>query len=479
MNSEDLCYTPAVELARMIREKSISPVELTEAILERIAAHNPTLNAYCAVTGEAAMDAARAAEQAVMNASADGAATGGQDGGLGPLHGIPVSIKDLIFTRGVPTMGGSHIYAERVPEIDAPVVTRLKEAGGIVLGKTTTPEFGWKGLSDCPLTGATHNPWKHGMTAGGSSAGAAASVAAGMGPLAQGSDGAGSIRIPSAFSGIYGIKPSFGRVPNYPFSNNDNTTHIGPMTRTVADAALMLAVMAGSHDWDSYSLEGPPADYVGRLDEGIEGLKVAFSPDLGYLRVDPEVAGPVRDAVEAFSELGCAVEEVDPGFGDTSEMAHFFWNVHLAGNWGPYLDEWEEKMDPGLVAAIEDGQRHSATDYMGMRARKIAFYDTVRGFFDRYDLLLTPSLSVAAFPVGQLMPDHWPDHPWNWMQWASFSYPFNLSGTPTATVPAGITPAGLPVGLQIAGGRHQDLRVLQASAAFEKARPWAQHRPQL
>ena len=468
MNAEDLCFTPATELARLIRQKELSPVEVTRTLLDRIETLNPTLNAYVTLTAESAMEEARAAEQAV------------QDGKpLGPIHGVPVSIKDLTMTKGVRTMSGSHIFADRVPDFDAPVVTRLREAGGIMMGKTATPEFGWKGLSDCPLTGATHNPWKVGRTAGGSSAGAASAAAAGLAPLNQGSDGAGSIRIPSAFSGIYGIKPSFGRVPNHPLSNNDNASHVGPMTRTVADSALMLAVMAGPHEWDRTSLEAPPEDYVGRLNEGIAGLKVGFSPDLGCLRVDDEVAGPVAEAVKAFADLGCTVEEVDPGLGDTSEMIQFLWNTHEAGNLSDKLEEWGDKMDPGLVASIQDGLKYSAVDYIRMRGEKIAYWDKVRTYFDQYDLLLTPSLSVAAFPVFQLMPDHWPQHPWNWMQWASFSYPFNFTGNPASNVPVGFTPEGLPVGLQIVGRRFADLTVLQASAAFEQARPWADKRPKI
>jgi aspartyl-tRNA(Asn)/glutamyl-tRNA(Gln) amidotransferase subunit A len=376
-------------------------------------------------------------------------------------------------------MGGSHIFADRVPDFDAPVAIRLREAGGILLGKTTTPEFGWKALSDSPLTGATHNPWMIGRTAGGSSAGAAASVAAGMGPLAQGSDGAGSIRIPAAFCGIYGLKPSFGRIPNHPIANNDNTSHLGPLTRTVADAALMLSVMAGPHHLDFTSLEAPPADYVGLLGRGIQGLKVGFSPDLGYLRVDPEVAQIVQGAAQAFTELGCHVEELDPGFGESNTLIEFFWNAHEAGNLSQHLPQWEGKMDPGLVASIRAGQGFTAVDYLRMRTEKIAFYHRVRAYFDRYDLLLTPSLSVAAFPVFRLQPEHWPQHPWNWMGWGSFSYPFNFTGNPAASVPAGATADGLPVGLQIVGRRFADLTVLQASAAFETARPWAQHRPAL
>jgi len=468
MSSVDLCFTPATELARLIRERQLSPVELTRAVLERVERFNPLVNAFCTVTAEAALAAAREAEQAVVKGQA-----------RGPLHGVPFSIKDLHFTRGVRTMSGSFIFERRVPDVDPPVVRRLRQAGGVMLGKTTTPEFGWKGLGDSPLTGITRNPWNTEMTTGGSSAGAGAATAAGFGPLHQGSDGAGSIRIPSGFCGIYGLKPSFGRVPMWPVSNNDYASHMGPMTRTVADAALMLSVMAGPDEWDRTSLEAAPDDYVGKLNAGVNGLKVAFSPDLGGFPVDADVASAVKQAVRAFEELGAIVEEVKPGFVDSHDLIRCLWSAHEAGNYAPYLSEWRDRMDPGLVACIEDGLQYSLVDYVEARGQKLAYWDSVRPLFEKFDLLLTPTLSVAAFPVGRLNPEHWPQHAWDWIGWASFSYPFNFTGQPAASVPAGFTPAGLPVGLQIVGRRFADLTVLQASAAFEAARPWAERRPPL
>jgi aspartyl-tRNA(Asn)/glutamyl-tRNA(Gln) amidotransferase subunit A len=464
----DLSYTPATELARLISTRALSPVELTRAVLDRIERLNPRLNAYCTVTAAEALQVAREAEAAVMRGAP-----------LGALHGIPFSIKDLHFTKGVRTMSGSFIFERRVPEVDAPFVRRLKATGGIMVGKTTTPEFGWKGLGDSPLTGVTRNPWNPGMTTGGSSAGAGAAVAAGLGPLHQGSDGAGSIRIPSAFCGVYGLKPSYGRVPMWSVGNNDYSSHMGPMTRTVADAAVMLAVMAGPDDWDRTSLDGAPEDYVGRLRAGIKGVRIAWSPDLDGLPVDPEVAALVRQAVPVFEELGAVVEEVTPGFAESRELIRLMWSAHEAGNFGRYLPEWRDRMDPGLVACIEDGLRYGLVEYIEARERKLAYWDSVRPLFEKFHLLLTPSLSVAAFPVGRLNPEHWPQHAWDWIGWASFSYPFNFTGQPAATVPAGFTAAGLPVGLQIVGRRFADLTVLQASAAFEEARPWAPRRPPL
>ncbi|HEY3065367.1 MAG TPA: amidase [Methylomirabilota bacterium] len=468
MNATDLCYTPAIEIVRLIRTKALSPVEVTRTVLERIDSVNPRVNAFCTMTAETAMDTARAAEQAVMRGAP-----------LGPLHGVPYSVKDLNFTKGVRTMSGSFIFEHRVPDADAPLVRRLKAAGGVMVGKTTSPEFGWKALGDCPLTGITRNPWNLGMTTGGSSAGAGAAAAAGLGPLAQGSDGAGSIRIPSSFCGVYGFKPSYGRVPNWPLSNNDNSSHNGPMTRTVADAALMLSVMAGPDDWDRTALDAAPDDYVGGLARSLNGVHVAYSPDLDGFAVDPEIATIVRDAVRAFEALGCIVDEVKPGFADTRELIRIMWAAHEAGNRGAFLPQWRERMDPGLVACIEAGRRHSVVDYVQARDRKIQFWDTVRPLFERYEFLLTPSVSVAAFEVGKLNPAHFRQHEWDWFDWASFSYPFNFTGQPAASLPAGFTAAGLPVGLQIVGRRHADLAVLQASAAFESARPWADRRPPL
>ena len=468
MSAADLAFTPATELAGLIRAKKLSPVELTRATLERIERLDPALNAFCTVTADAALAAAREAEQAVMRGAP-----------LGPLHGLPVSIKDLALTKGVRTMGGSYIFEHRVPDVDAPFVRRLREAGAVCVGKTTSPEFGWKALGDSPLTGVTRNPWNPAFTTGGSSAGAGAAAAAALGPLHQGSDGAGSIRIPSAFCGIVGVKPTYGRVPIWPVSNNDYTTHTGPMTRTVADAALMLGVMAGPDPWDATSLEAPPADYLGLLNRGVRGKRVAFSPDLGGLRVDPEVATLVAAAARAFESLGCKVEEVKPGFADSTDMIRLLWSAHYAGNYGQFLGEWRDRMDPGLVACIEEARRWSAAAYVAMRGRKITYWDSVRPLFETYDLLLTPTTSVPALPVGRLNPDGWPQHAWDWFPWASFSYPFNFTGQPAATVPAGFAANNLPVGLQIVGRRFDEVTVLQAAAAFEQARPWAAKRPQV
>ncbi|HVY17625.1 MAG TPA: amidase [Rhodopila sp.] len=468
MNAEDLGYLPATKLAAMIKAKAISPVEYMQALLDRIEAVEPKVNAFAHVAADQAMDAARKAEAQVMAGEK-----------LGRLHGLPATIKDLAITKAMPTQMGSKIYAGNQPAEDAPIVTRLQAEGAIIVGKTTTSEFGWTGVSHSPLTGITHNPWKYGYNAGASSAGAGAAAAAGYGPLHQGSDGAGSIRMPSHFCGVFGLKPSFGRVPNYPVSTNDMTSHLGPMTRTVADAALMLEVMAGPHPLDYSSLEAWPAPYGARLAEGIKGLKVAYSPDLGFAKVDPEVAELVKKAVGRFAELGATVEQVaTPWAPPGPDLVRFTWPAHLA-RLIPHLAKWESQMDPGLVACIKESVSVSMKDYQLMRDTKMAYVSSIHRWFQDWDLLLTPAVSVAAFPAELLQPPHWPQHPWDWISWAEFSYPFNMSWNPAASVPCGFTQEGLPVGLQVVGRRFDDLGVLKAAAAFEAVQPWADKRPKL
>ena len=467
MNAEDLCFTPAADLAPMIRQKKVSPVELMRAVLARIEASEPKLNAMARLIPEAAMEGAKAAETTLM-----------KNQPVGPLHGLPVTIKDLHYVKGVTNEKGSWTQKGFVPDTDAPFVTRLKDAGAIVIGKTTVCEFAWKGVSQSPMTGITSNPWKLGYNTGASSAGAGAASAAGYGPLHQGSDGAGSVRMPAHFSGIFGLKPTFGRIPNWPVGGNDNTSHLGPMTRDVRDGALMMSVMSGPHPWDFTSLEAGPADYVGRLNEGIKGKKIAFSPDLGHARVDPEVAELVQAAVKALaSDLHAHVEQVTPAWGkDGPEIIRVMYPVHACGN-AKYLPEFESRMDPGLVAMIREGLAVTTQQYQGARDRKSAYVSQMARFMEDWDFLVTPTVSTAAFPAELNMPKHWPHHAWDWIQWAEFSYPFNFSGMPAATVPCGFTKEGLPVGLQIVGRRFDDLGVLQASQAFARARPWMAKRP--
>jgi aspartyl-tRNA(Asn)/glutamyl-tRNA(Gln) amidotransferase subunit A len=467
VNEEQLGYLPATQLAPMIRQKKISPVEVMTALLARMEKLEPKINAMAAIDPELSLAGARAAERALM---------GG--GPLGRLHGLPVTIKDLTWTADYNTEAGSFIQQGFRAPIDAPFVTRLKQAGAVLAGKTTTSEFGWTGVSRSPLTGITSNPWKQGYNAGASSAGAGAAAAAGYGALHQGSDGAGSIRMPSHFCGIFGIKPSFGRVPYHPVPVGDFTSHAGPMARSVADAALMLEVIGGPHPLDHTTLEAWPGDYTGRLNDGVKGAKVAFSADLGHARVDPEVAELVRAAALRFADgAGVMMEDVVPEWGRLGpELGRDFWAAHMS-RMVPRLEQWEAKMDPGLVACIRSGSTISVPQYLALKERKHAYIADIHKFFTQWDFLITPTVSVAAFPAERLMPEHWPQHDWDWLQWAEFSYPFNMSWNPAATVPCGFTKAGLPVGMQIVGRRFDDLGVLQASRAFERIQPWADKKP--
>ncbi|HEX7629269.1 MAG TPA: amidase [Candidatus Methylomirabilis sp.] len=464
MHSDALAYLSAIDLADLIRRKQVSPVEVVEALLGRIELVNPRLNAYCTVTADAARTAARAAEAAVLRGDP-----------LGPLCGVPFSVKDLVITRGVRTAFGSRIYEHHIPDEDAPVVERLCAAGAIMVGKTTTPEFGWKGATDSPLTGISRNPWDLTKTPGGSSGGAAAAVAAGLAPLAVGTDGGGSIRIPASFCGVFGLKPTCGLVPVYPTPNTGTLSHVGPMTRTVRDAALMLQVLAGPDDRDPLSFPATGTDFTSGLETGVRGVRVAWSPTFGYARVAPEVRALAEAAARRFQDLGCQVEEVERVFADPDPIWAPLFYAGVAARLEPFLAEWRDRIDPGLLEVVEEGNRLSGVELIKASFARAAFYQEVRQFFQRYDLLLSPTLAVPPFAAGAERP---PDYPGgSRLSWVAFTYPFNLTGHPAATVPCGFTAEGLPIGLQIVAGRLQDRLVLRASAAFEAAVPWAGKRP--
>ncbi len=463
---------PATELAAAIRAKKVSPVEVVNAVYARLADINPRIGAFCTLTEEAARRAAREAEAAVMRGDR-----------LGALHGVPVSVKDLLLTRGVRTMFGSRIRESYVPEEDAPSVTKLLAAGAIPIGKTTTPEFGFKGVTDSPLTGVCRNPWDLGKTCGGSSGGAGAAVASGLAPLAIGTDGAGSIRIPSSFCGIFGLKPSFGRVAVYPPAPVPVIVHAGPMTRTVRDAALMLTAMAGPDERDLLSLPADATDYLAACEGGIRGLRVAWSPALGYAKVEAEVARLTDAAARVFeSDLGVKVEAADPGFESPWNVLSVLWVTSYGLRLGAFLPEWESRIDPDLVTLVKQIGRLGPTDYAEALVKRAALWDTTRKFFDRFDLLLTPTLPVPPFATGRIAPETGSSAPPGLLpfpDWIPFTYPWNLTGQPAATVPCGFTSEGLPVGLQIVGRRFADATVLRAAAAFEQARPWSGRRPPL
>ncbi len=467
MNANDLCYLPATELRNLYQTGEVSPVEVTEAVLARIDRFNPHINAYVTVTSQLARQQARIAEKAYRENEPPPA-----------LAGIPMSIKDLTPTEGIRTTRGSLVYRDSVPDFNSTLVERLYTAGSVMLGKTNTPEYGWKGDTTNRVVGSTHNPWEHDRSAGGSSGGAAAAVAAGLGPLAQGSDGAGSIRVPSSFCGIFGLKPSWGLVPKYPASAVEPLAHEGPMTRTVRDAALMLNVIAGADPRDRLSWSSG-IDYLAALEGGISGLRVAWTPDLGYAPVAPEVRSITARAAARFTELGCHVEEVHPAVSDPWDIVDVLWSAAFGGVYFPNLDEVRDQLDPGLVQVIERGKQFSAPDLAAALARRNDYWHTWRVFMEDYDLVLTPTTAVTAFKAGVDYPSEINGVPMSYLSWMVFTYPINITGQPAANVPCGFSSAGLPVGLQIIGRWHDDATVLRASAAFEKLSPWAEKRPTL
>lgn len=453
----DLATASARDIAALVTARTASPVEVMQATLARIARLNPGINGFQILLAEDAMAAARAAEAAVMRGDP-----------LGPLHGVPATIKDVQAVAGTPTRKGSPLTDATPDTQDAPLVARLRAAGAIILGKTTLPDRGWMAYSDSPLSGPTHNPWKRGYTAGGSSSGAAALCAAGIAPLHLGTDGAGSVRLPAHFCGVVGLKPTFGRVP-YPPVAGHMLSHAGPITRSAEDAALMLQVMSGPSAEDATSLP-QPFDAATML-PSVKGMRIAYSPDLGHARVDPEVASLVADAVRAFEAMGAVVEQVTPPWGPKApEIGRAIWTL-LAMPMLPPADQ-EHLLDPGLLAWIR-ASRMEGAESVPWQSRRFEFAAEVARWFADYDLLLTPSASVAAFPLGHVCPPHWPQHAFDWVSWAEFSHPFNLAHNPAVSVPCGLTQAGLPVGLQIAAPRFEDARVLGAAAAFLQARPFA------
>jgi aspartyl-tRNA(Asn)/glutamyl-tRNA(Gln) amidotransferase subunit A len=455
-----LAALPARTMRAMMAAREVSPVEIAAAVLARIGRLEPRLNAFAALDGDRAMEAARAAERAIMAGDP-----------LGPLHGVPVSIKDIQAVQGLPTRRGSRLSSPDPAAADAPAVARLRAAGAVILGKTTTTEHGWTAVGHGPLTGATHNPWRHGMTAGGSSSGAAALAAAQCGPLHLGTDGAGSIRLPAHFCGVVGFKPTYGTVPYAPTPNNFSVSHVGPLTRDVSDAALMLSVMSGGHPADVTSLPQPFTPALHRAP--LAGLRIAYSADLGHARVDPDVADRVAAAARRFEALGCHVEAVTPAWGPAGpELVRALWGAPLLALAPDDRALWAE-MDPDFVACLHDAEASTLLGTLRAQGRRLAYAAAVGAWFaGGWDLLLTPAASVAAFPVGRQRPAHWPAHAWDWLAWAEFSYPFNLAHNPAISIPCGFSADGLPVGVQLAGPRHADQAVLDAAAGYLEAHPF-------
>ncbi|MGO9512826.1 MAG: amidase [Steroidobacteraceae bacterium] len=460
MSSTDLADCTATELLALYRSGQASPVEATHAVLARIEALNAMLRAYSFVAADDALASARSSEARWLRGEP-----------CGPLDGVPASIKDLILTRGMPTLRGSRTVDPQQPwQIDAPATARLREAGAVLLGKTTTPEFGCKGETNSPLTGVTRNPWNPSKTPGGSSGGTAAAVAAGMGPVSVGTDGAGSVRIPAAFCGNVGLKPSFGRVPAYPLSPFGTVSHLGPHTMSVRDAALMLTVLAQPDARDWTSLPPDARDYTVGLEDGIRGLRVAWSATLGYAKnVDPEVAAACTQAVRQLLELGARVEAIDPGIEDPLEITCGLWFVGAWTLWNTLTSQQQSLTDPDFAAEARLGAGYSALDVQQLILRRGALGSHLRQFMQRFDLLVTPTVAVPAFdarPAGQ-----GEMAPAAFLGWTPFSYPFNLTQQPACTVPCGLTAAGLPIGLQLVGPMFGDALVLRGARAYESVRP--------
>jgi aspartyl-tRNA(Asn)/glutamyl-tRNA(Gln) amidotransferase subunit A len=466
----DLCFTPAVELAAMIRRRALSPGEITRAVLERIERLNGRLGAYVLVHAERALEDARVAERAVMSGAP-----------LGPLHGVPLSLKDNFWTAGDRTTLGSRLLADFVPPEDAPSVARLRASGAIFVGRTNLPEFAWRGSTDNRLFGESRNPWDLTRTPGGSTGGGAAAVAAGLGPVALGSDGAGSIRIPASFCGLVGLKPTFGRVPLYPaVGGHELVAHVCPLARTVRDAALMMNVIARYDRRDPFALPDDGVDYLAACDEPLGAthprIRVAWSADLGFAPVEAETRDICAAAVRAFGEVGVEVEEASPDLGDPGSILRTLYGGGQAGLHAGRPPEEKAQMDPALVAYADASAGLGVGEYLKALAARQAMVDTLRRFFERHDLLLTPTLCLPAFPLGVVGPHEVAGREVTHLGW-TLCYPFNYSGQPAISIPAGWTAGGLPVGLQIIGRRLEDALVLRAAATFEALRPWATRRP--
>lgn len=461
----DLADLTAAELLEGYAAADFTPVDAAEAALARIEQRDGDVNAFVLVDREAALASAEASAARWKTGKA-----------LGPGDGVPTSIKDIFLTRDWPTLRGTKLIDEAGPwDADAPCVARLRDSGAVFLGKTATPEFAWKGVTDCLRSGGTTNPWNPATHAGGSSGGSAAAVGAGMGPWSVGTDGGGSVRIPAAFTGTVAIKPTYGTVPMYPSSPFGTLAHAGPMTRTVKDTALLLDVIAGfdSRDWSA--LPTPSGSFTEGLEDGIAGLRIGYSPTLGFGENDPEVERLVGQAVSVLEAQGAIVDQVDPGFGDPVEPFHVLWFTGAAKVLEVYGQDALGEIDPGLREGIEKYRDASALDYLTATAVRMDMGVTMGAFHEKYDLLVTPTMPITAFDCTRQAPEGWQSDLWT--SWTPYTYPFNMTQQPAISVPCGVAADGLPVGLQLVGARTQDRLVLRAARAYEKAAGEAFTRP--
>ena len=456
----DIKSLTAAELLRLYRRRELSPVEVTRDQLERIDKFQPALNAFIIIDRDGALKAAKESEARWQKGEP-----------IGLIDGLGATVKDNVWLKGFPSRRGSLTVPVTPMPDDAPAVARLREAGAVILGKTTLPEFGWIGACHSPLTGITRNPWKLDRTPGGSSGGAACAALLNLGHLHIGTDGAGSIRIPSAFTGVFGIKPSFGRVAAYPASPFSILAHVGPLTRSVADAALMLSVIGGPDERDMTAWNTPAPDYRIGLDDGVRGLRIGWSPRLGYVKkLHAEVASATATAAQVFAELGAIVEEADPGFADPFEMIMTLWGAVSATVVAAAPEKDRARMDPGFLQIADWGKKYSLADYLAAYTARADYANVMSRFHEKYDLLLTPQMPTPAIEAGRVTPADG-SYGDNWLNWSPYTYPFNLTQQPAASVPCGFSSEGLPIGLQIVGPARQDHLVLRAARAFESAQP--------
>lgn len=459
--SDDILSLAGAQLLAHYRAHDLSPVEVAHAALGRIERLQPVYNAFVLVRPEEALADARASEARWMR---------GQP--LGLVDGLPTTVKDLLQVKGWPTRRGSRATSpDQVADEDSAAVARMREHGAVILGKTTTSEFGWKGVTDSPLTGVTVNPWDVKRTPGGSSGGAGVAAALGLGVMHVATDGGGSIRIPASFCGVFGFKPTFGLVPVHPHPPPWTLWHQGPLARTVSDAALMLTVISQPDVRDFYAAPPLGIDYREKLAGGIHGMRVAYSPTLGYGRVDPEVAAIVAAAVERFIDVGARVHEVDLALADPIDIMQPLWAVALALAAHPLAAEQRALVEAPVLELASSGARLSALEYRELEKRRENFARRMSLFHQRYELLITPQVATAAFAANCEVPPG--SNMKRWWEWSPFTYPFNLTQQPAATMPCGFTRSGLPVAMQIVGARFRDATVLRAARAYEEAHPIA------
>ena len=457
----DVSTLTARDLLDQYRRRALSPVEVARDALARIERFEPEINAFVRVEADASLAQARASEARWLKGEP-----------IGRVDGLPATIKDNIDVEGWPSRKGSRTTADTPAAADAPAVAHLRAEGAVFLGKTTLPEWGWIGACHSPLTGITRNPWHRDRTTGGSSGGAAASALLTLGVLHLGTDGAGSVRIPAAFTGVFGHKPSYGRVAAWPASPFGVLAHQGPLTRTVADAALMLSVISGADMRDATAWNTPAPDFTAGLDDGVRDLRIAWSPRLGYVKhLDPEVEAATAKAARVFESLGAHVDTVDPGFAEPIDILSAIWFGVSASIVDAVPEARRGEMDPDFRRMAERGRGTSRTDYLTAQARRAELYRHMLRFHERYDLLLTPQMPIPALEAGRVTPadGRFGD---DWINWSPYTYPFNLTGQPAASVPCGFASDGLPIALQIVGPPRNDALVLRAARAFEAAMPF-------